>query len=45
VARLSAFKVLPDEKIYSNGWSRDGKMFAFTRGTEIRDVVLISNAQ
>ena len=32
---------LPDEKIYSYGWSRDGKMFAFTRGTEIRDVVLI----
>ena len=34
---------LPEEKIYSNGWSRDGKLFAFTRGTEMRDVVLISN--
>ena len=33
---------LPDEKIYSNGWSRDGKFFAFTRGVEIRDAVLIS---
>jgi len=36
---------LPDEKIYSNGWSRDGKMFAFTRGVEMRDVILISNAK
>jgi Tol biopolymer transport system component/DNA-binding winged helix-turn-helix (wHTH) protein len=34
---------LPDEKIYSYNWSRDGKTFAFTRGNEIRDVVLISN--
>jgi hypothetical protein len=33
---------LPDEKIYSYGWSRDGKTFAFTHGNEIRDVVLIS---
>lgn len=32
---------LPEEKIYSFGWSRDGKQFAFTRGQEIRDVVLI----
>jgi Tol biopolymer transport system component/DNA-binding winged helix-turn-helix (wHTH) protein len=36
---------LPDEKIYSYGWSRDGKTFAFTRGNEIRDVVLISNSK
>ena len=36
---------LPDEKIYSNGWSRDGKFFAFTRGVEFRDVVLISNSK
>lgn len=35
---------LPDEKIYSNSWSRDGKMFAFTRGVEMRDVILITNA-
>lgn len=35
---------LPDEKIYSYGWSPDRKQFAFTRGIEIRDVVLISNA-
>jgi len=35
---------LPEEKIYSNAWSRDGKMFAFTRGVEIRDVVLISSS-
>jgi len=34
---------LPDEKIYSNSWSRDGKLFAFTRGVEMRDVVLITN--
>jgi Tol biopolymer transport system component len=32
---------LPEEKLYSYGWSRDGKQFAFTRGTEIRDLVLI----
>jgi Tol biopolymer transport system component/DNA-binding winged helix-turn-helix (wHTH) protein len=36
---------LPDEKIYSYGWSRDGKMFAFTRGNEIRDIVLITNSK
>jgi Tol biopolymer transport system component/DNA-binding winged helix-turn-helix (wHTH) protein len=35
---------LPDEKIYSYGWSRDGKLLAFTRGMEIRDVVLISSS-
>lgn len=36
---------LPEEKLYSYGWSRDGKLFAFTRGTEIRDLVLIQNAK
>ena len=35
---------LPDEKIYSNSWSRDGKLFAFTRGVEMRDVILITSA-
>jgi Tol biopolymer transport system component/DNA-binding winged helix-turn-helix (wHTH) protein len=33
---------LPAEKLYAYGWSRDGKQFAFSRGTEIRDVVLIN---
>lgn len=32
---------LPEEKIYSFGWSPDGKSFVFTRGRSIRDVVLI----
>lgn len=35
---------LPEEKLYSYGWSRDGKQFAYTRGTEIRDLVLIQNS-
>jgi Tol biopolymer transport system component len=35
---------VPEEKIYSYDWSRDGKLFAFTRGVEIRDVVLISSS-
>ena len=34
---------LPEEKIYSFGWSRDGKLFAFSRGRAIRDAVLIMN--
>ncbi len=33
----------PDEKIFSYGWSRDGKLLAFTRGVEMRDVVLVTN--
>ncbi|HEX6127191.1 MAG TPA: winged helix-turn-helix domain-containing protein [Pyrinomonadaceae bacterium] len=33
---------LPQEKIYAYAWSNDGSKFAFTRGMEIRDVVLIS---
>jgi hypothetical protein len=36
---------LPEEKLYAYDWSRDGKFFAFTRGVEIRDVVLISNVK
>ncbi|MGQ0761643.1 MAG: winged helix-turn-helix domain-containing protein [Acidobacteriota bacterium] len=32
---------LPQEKLFSYGWSRDGKLFAFARGTELREVVLI----
>jgi Tol biopolymer transport system component len=32
---------LPKEKVYSYAWSPDGKYFAFTRGTESLDVVLI----
>jgi TolB protein len=34
---------LPPEKFYTYGWSPDGKQFAFVRGQEIRDVVLMSN--
>lgn len=36
---------LPQEKLYAYGWSRDGKWFAFTRGMEIRDVVLVSDSK
>lgn len=35
---------LPEEKLYCYGWSRDGKLFAFSRGSEIRDMVLVSNS-
>ena len=35
---------LPAEKIYGFGWSRDNKLFAYTLGAEIRDVVLVSTA-
>ena len=34
---------LPEEKLFAYGWSPDGKQFAFTRGAEIRDVVLMRN--
>jgi Tol biopolymer transport system component/DNA-binding winged helix-turn-helix (wHTH) protein len=34
---------LPEEKMFGHGWSRDGKLFAFVRGVQIRDVVLIRN--
>ena len=32
---------LPSEKLYAFGWSPDGKQFAFVRGSEIRDVVMM----
>jgi len=32
---------LPEEKIYTYGWSFDGKLFAFTRGREFSDAVLL----
>ncbi len=35
-------KDLPDEKFYGYGWSPDNKQFAYTRGHEIKDAVLIS---
>ena len=34
---------LPQEKLFTYGWSPDGQRFAFTRGTERRDVVLLTN--
>ena len=34
---------LPEEKLYNYAWSPDGNQFAFARGTESYDVVLISN--
>jgi Tol biopolymer transport system component len=34
---------LPEEKLFAYGWSPDGKQFAFTRGAETRDVVLMRN--
>lgn len=37
-------KGLPSEKFYAYDWSRDGKRFAFTRGTDIRDIVLINTS-
>ncbi len=36
-------KGLPNEKLYAYDWSPDGRFFAFTRGIESRDVVLISD--
>ena len=36
---------LPPEKLYGYGWSLDGKQFAYVRGAEISDVVLIRNAK
>jgi Tol biopolymer transport system component/DNA-binding winged helix-turn-helix (wHTH) protein len=36
---------LPPEKIFPYAWSPDGRLLAFTRGTEIRDVVLISDSR
>ncbi len=37
-------KGLPNEKLSAYDWSSDGKRFAFTRGAEIRDLVLINNS-
>lgn len=34
---------LPEEKFFSSSWSGDGRQFAFVRGQEIRDVVLIQS--
>ncbi|MEP6848860.1 MAG: LpqB family beta-propeller domain-containing protein [Acidobacteriota bacterium] len=34
---------LPKEKLYTYAWSKDGKQFAFVRGAEIRDVILIND--
>jgi len=36
---------LPAEKFYNFAWSKDGKQFAFVRGQEIRDVVLIKSGK
>jgi Tol biopolymer transport system component len=35
---------IPSEKIYGFAWSRDNKLFAYTLGAEMRDVVLVSTA-
>ena len=34
---------LPNERFYNFAFSKDGRQFAFVRGTEIRDVVLMTN--
>lgn len=36
-------KGLPEEKLYTFSWSRDGKLFAYTRGREISDAILIKD--
>jgi DNA-binding winged helix-turn-helix (wHTH) protein/Tol biopolymer transport system component len=36
---------LPNEKLYNFSWSKDGQWFAFVRGHEIRDVVLIRSSE
>ena len=40
-ARMSG---LPEEKLFAFAWSSDGKQFAFSRGPETRDVVLLQEA-
>lgn len=35
--------IYPNEKLFASSWSPDGKQFAFVRGQEIRDLVLIQN--
>ncbi len=37
-------KGLPKEKLYAYNWSIDGKWFAYTRGTEYRDIVLLNRS-
>lgn len=34
---------LPAEKLFAYAWSRDGKLFAYARGSAISDVVLMSS--
>lgn len=34
-------KNLPKEKLFTFAYSKDGKQFAFVRGQEIRDVILL----
>ncbi|MDM7920929.1 MAG: winged helix-turn-helix domain-containing protein [Pyrinomonadaceae bacterium] len=36
---------MPEELLYNFSWSNDGKYFAFVRGQDIRDVVLLSPAK
>ena len=36
---------MPDELLYNFSWSNDGKFFAFVRGQDFRDVVLLSAAK
>ena len=41
--RTAATGRLADERFYNFAFSKDGKKFAFVRGQEIRDVVLMTN--
>ena len=41
--RAATLAGLPQEKLFTYGWSPDGQRFAFTRGTESRDVILLTN--
>jgi Tol biopolymer transport system component len=34
---------MPEEKLFASSWSKDGKLFAFSRGQEIRDVILLQD--
>jgi hypothetical protein len=36
---------IPEEQSFPYGWSRDGRMFAFTRGRALADVVVISKTK
>jgi serine/threonine protein kinase len=36
---------LPQEKLFGYGWSRDGRLFAFTRGVDTRDVILLTSSR